>query len=1040
LSACLHFRRLIIGSVLSILLGVMCASTAAAQETLCDNAFEDCRTPILALIRNETVGIDVSYWFMNDTRYRDEIIKAWRDRKVPVRILLDLRADTNYPSAKLVRDSFVAAGIPIRYKFTTGINHWKMILYAGQGKVHFSAANFANGSYSPIVPYHEFVDEVIYFTDDPAIVNSFLTRYDDLWTDTTDYADFANITGPLVRTYQTFPIHSDLNFPPDQDYQDRAVAQMKLETQQIDVAIFRITSAKLPDEVIRRAQAGVRVRLITEPNQYRNPTYLWHSYNVDRMYMAGVPILHNNKTSDQDMHQKSIVLYSRAMAIFGSSNWTSSSSDIQREHNYFTKKPWMVQWFKDQFERKWNNRMAEGDGGGPVEPPVYVPFVPLAPDAPQISSPVSGALGIGTSVTLSWEGGYWAHKYDIYFGTTSPPPLVVEDYMPGSATAGISSKKESYIFSSLTPGTTYYWKIVSKTMANMTKNGTTWNFTTSGGVPPPPTPGGLLGTAISPTSIALIWNNVSGEQGYKVERKLASATTWTQTGTTAADAASYVDSSSGLTAGTSYNYRVRAYTTGGNSAYSNTVTVTTPFPQLSGRDIVLWAAEAPLKVGDWSVVNDTSAAGGKRLENANAGAIRNNAPLANPIRYFEMSFNALAGLPYRLWVRGKASNNNEYNDSVYVQFSGAVDGTLAPVYRIGTTAGAMVNLEDCSGCGLNGWGWQDDAFGPDIPGSDIYFDSTGVQTIQVQVREDGLSIDQIVLSPDTYLFIPPGGLKLDSTILGKQGGTDPPPPPIGLACLTSTGQVGVAYSSSLVATGGVAPYTYSIVSGGLAAGLTLNPSTGAISGTPTTAGTDTFTAQVVDSRGTAEGTTTSSCNSVTITPPPSPPGSTVTIAEDAYVRAGSYESTNYGSAPDLIAKFSADTKYARETYLKLDVSAVTATNTVALRLFGFLSDTRALSVTTTVYGSDNVGWSESTLTWTTRPSVDPIVLGTIAVSGTTPQWYQVDLTAYVQTQISLGVTSVTIALKSLVDTLPYVGFNSTEALTGKPYVVLADVP
>ncbi len=76
---------------------------------------------------------------------------------------------------------------------------------------------------------------------------------------------------------------------------------------------------------------------------------------------------------------------------------------------------------------------------------------------------------------------------------------------------------------------------------------------------------------------------------------------------------------------------------------------------------------------------------------------------------------------------------------------------------------------------------------------------------------------------------------------------------------TGTAQVGVAYSSALVATGGVAPYTFSIISGSLPSGLTLNTSTGAITGTPTTAGTYNFTAQVVDSQ---DNTATASCSIV----------------------------------------------------------------------------------------------------------------------------------------------------------------------------------
>ena len=60
------------------------------------------------------------------------------------------------------------------------------------------------------------------------------------------------------------------------------------------------------------------------------------------------------------------------------------------------------------------------------------------------------------------------------------------------------------------------------------------------------------------------------------------------------------------------------------------------------------------------------------------------------------------------------------------------------------------------------------------------------------------------------------------------------------------GTVGSAYSTTLGATGGKTPYTWSVTSGALPAGLTLS-SAGAISGTPTTAGSAAFTVQVKDS-------------------------------------------------------------------------------------------------------------------------------------------------------------------------------------------------
>lgn len=60
------------------------------------------------------------------------------------------------------------------------------------------------------------------------------------------------------------------------------------------------------------------------------------------------------------------------------------------------------------------------------------------------------------------------------------------------------------------------------------------------------------------------------------------------------------------------------------------------------------------------------------------------------------------------------------------------------------------------------------------------------------------------------------------------------------------GQVGAAYSAQLAGAGGLGPYTWSVSSGSLPAGLNLNAATGAISGTPTGAGAS-FTVSVATS-------------------------------------------------------------------------------------------------------------------------------------------------------------------------------------------------
>jgi len=87
------------------------------------------------------------------------------------------------------------------------------------------------------------------------------------------------------------------------------------------------------------------------------------------------------------------------------------------------------------------------------------------------------------------------------------------------------------------------------------------------------------------------------------------------------------------------------------------------------------------------------------------------------------------------------------------------------------------------------------------------------------------------------------------------------------------GTVGTAYSSSVSATGGTSPYTWTLSAGGLPAGLTLSGG-GAISGTPTLAGASTFTLKVTDSAG----GTSSQAYSVTVNPTISITPTSVTLS------------------------------------------------------------------------------------------------------------------------------------------------------------------
>jgi phosphatidylserine/phosphatidylglycerophosphate/cardiolipin synthase-like enzyme len=141
------------------------------------------------------------------------------------------------------------------------------------------------------------------------------------------------------------------------------------------------------------------VRLITEPEQYRDASRMWHAWNVDRLYMGGVQI---RQRAHQGLnHQKSVILYDQdsaggdqPMVIFGSSNWTSPSASGQLEHNIFTTK------VVHRVVVRQPVRAQVEQHGGILE---NVDFVPLPPDPPANPVPADGTGNVATSVRLTWN-------------------------------------------------------------------------------------------------------------------------------------------------------------------------------------------------------------------------------------------------------------------------------------------------------------------------------------------------------------------------------------------------------------------------------------------------------------------------------------------------------------------------------------------------------------------------------------------------------------------------------------------------------------
>jgi len=170
--------------------------------------------------------------------------------------------------------------------------------------------------------------------------------------------------------------------------------------------------------------------------------------------------------------------------------------------------------------------------------------------------------------------------------------------------------------------------------------------------------------------------------------------------------------------------------------------------------------------GSWSHASDATSPGGVKLATSDVGFAQLNNPLASPSEYVDVSVPVVGSVPYTIWLRLKAKANSKLNDAVWVQFSNArVNGAAA--YPIQTTSGLLVNLAtDSTATSLNNWGWQNTAYWLSQP-TTVTFPATGTQTLRIQIREDGVELDQIVLSPSNYLNSSPGKLTNDTTIVPK---------------------------------------------------------------------------------------------------------------------------------------------------------------------------------------------------------------------------------------------------------------------------------
>ena len=169
-----------------------------------------------------------------------------------------------------------------------------------------------------------------------------------------------------------------------------------------------------------------------------------------------------------------------------------------------------------------------------------------------------------TQLLVEWTEGY---------GTETG--FIVQRSLDNSSWTIVHTTPTSNVFtfsdSGLTSGTTYYYRVSAFNGSGNSGYSLSGNGSTLQSVPTAPS---NLNATASGLNIVLTWtDNSNNETGFKLERSIHNTKVWTEIATLAANATSHGDT--GLEAGTSYDYRVRAYNSGGNSDYTLTATATT---------------------------------------------------------------------------------------------------------------------------------------------------------------------------------------------------------------------------------------------------------------------------------------------------------------------------------------------------------------------------------------------------------------------------------------------------------------------------------
>jgi len=292
--------------------------------------------------------------------------------------------------------------------------------------------------------------------------------------------------------------------------------------------------------------------------------------------------------------------------------------------------------------------------------------------APVAPSALKATAASATQIKLNWvdnssdETGFYIERKTGATGTYAP-------------INNVAPEVTSYTDNGLAGGTTYYYRVHAYNNGGQSSYSNEAYATTS---VVPTAPYDLTATAVSSSQINLNWRDYSNDEtGFYIERKTGAMGTYVQIATVSAGVQSYA--STGLTAGTTYYYRVRAYNGNVNSSYSNEAYAT----PLSGT---CSSSKIAIRVGTTSsgTLADTDCKSTRRTGSY----------------YDNFTFTATAGLTYTIEMTSNFNNYLILLDSSGIQraYNDNYNGTNARIVYTPTTSGTLTIHATSYSSGMTG--------------------------------------------------------------------------------------------------------------------------------------------------------------------------------------------------------------------------------------------------------------------------------------------------------------------------------------------------